>query len=733
MRKIFVSMAVLLLLGSSAATSLTSHAASAPLQWTWGNPTPSGGQFNAVAFGGGIYVAAGQDGALVSSPDGSHWTPYTGGFGVGGNYSSALYAGGQFVLAGVGPDGTSHITVSSDGVHWTDTQLSLNNDGKIGLAYGNGTYVALSGSSDATSPDGVNWTVHALGFEQAKDQGNLSLPDGRVDDLVIYANLVFIGYGEPAGSAGANQSVYYSTDNGVTWAASGTAACGAPFVSNGSGFFSYYWTNFSPVSVCTSTDGKNWARQNTTGLPSDALRPIVWNGTGFVMQNGQTYTSSDGINWTGNGISKTGPALTSAVAAGSGYLAAVHGPLSLATSPDFATWTTQSFASGVTNAGWNDVVYGGGQYVAVGIAYYNTLYPGSAILESNDGLNWNQVYASGTSSTTSSTPPLLTVAYGNGQYVAAGNDWLNAGGHDSLWLSSPDGISWSPITNPPSGLPVSDLAYGNGMFVVFVGNCESGGTCGAAVSSDGKNWTNNSMPSNLQNQRNLAFGNGKFVTLTSDTAYSSTDGITWTAGTSFTVAQNTHFIRVRSLGNGFGAVGSYTPPCMGAGSQCIDIPSYPVVALSADGATWSANILNTPVFPQAFLDIASDGTHYFLTTDDSFQDALAMSSDGKEWCSLSGFSVAAHPNTIVTNGTQIAAAGSSGAVLSSPLATGAGGSSVTCNGATYSILSVPSISGGGGGSGSTASGNGSSGGGALNLATLAALFTLLALRRRASL
>jgi len=692
-------------------------AAGAPLQWTWDNPTPSGDQFNVVAYGGGIYVAAGQDGVLFTSSDGIDWTSRSGGIGMGGNYTSAFYDGRQFLLAGVGADGTSHVTVSSDGIHWTDTPLTLANDGKIGLAYGNGTYLALSGSSDATSSDGMTWTVHSLGFEQAVDQSNLTLAEASVDDMVLYANHVFIAYGEPVGSVGANQGVYYSTDNGMSWTASGHAACGAPFVSNGSGFFSYDLTfSSSAVSVCTSTDGKNWTQQTANGLPPFGLwTPIVWNGSQFVTQsalNSQTYTSTAGVNWTGNGVSNNAPEIASAVVTGSGYLGAVYGILRFATSPDFADWTSQSLASGPASF-LNDMIYAGGKYITVG---------GSSILESSDGLAWTSIYVSAAGSIT-------TVAYGNGLYVAAGTD-IN---DNSLWLSSPDGLNWTAIATPPAGVVASDLAFGNGVFVAFVGNCQetSDGTCSAEVSMDGKTWVTHAMPPADQGPANLAFGDGEFVTLTgsnsnnSVTVYTSTDGSTWTAGSSFTAPQYTSFNRLRALGNGFGAVGTYFPPCTGQPLLCIDAPVYPAIALSPDGAAWSVSELN-PSF-QSFSDIATDGTHYFIANGSG----LALSTDGKEWCALGGFPIAARANTVIAAGNQLLSAGAQGDLVSSPLPTGAGGSSVACTGATYSALDIST--GGSGSGGTTGGGSSSSGSGSLDLATLLALLALPIFRRRTSL
>lgn len=239
-------------------------------------------------------------------------------------------------------------------------------------------------------------------------------------------------------------------------------------------------------------------------MPSFGIwTPIVWNGSQFVTQYSQTYSSTDGVNWTGNGINNTPPAMASAVETGSGYLGAVDGILSLAISPDFANWTSQSLASGPTSP-VNEMIYAGGKYIAVGGTPF--LDTGASILESSGGLGWTSVYTSSAGSS------LMTVAYGNGLYVAAGSD-MNG---NSLWLSSPDGLSWTAIAIPPAGALASDLAYGNGVFVAFVGNCraKAGGICSASVSTDGKTWVSHALPAADQGPTNLAFGGGRFVTLT---------------------------------------------------------------------------------------------------------------------------------------------------------------------------------------------------------------------------
>jgi hypothetical protein len=54
------------------------------------------------------------------------------------------------------------ILTSSDGVSWTNHDLSLSRN-LFGVAYGNGTFVAVGDNEVATSPDGLAWTLRSLG------------------------------------------------------------------------------------------------------------------------------------------------------------------------------------------------------------------------------------------------------------------------------------------------------------------------------------------------------------------------------------------------------------------------------------------------------------------------------------------------------------------------------------------------------------------------------------------
>jgi hypothetical protein len=107
---------------------------------------------------------------------------------------------------------------------------------------------------------------------------------------------------------------------------------------------------------------------------------------------------------------------------------------------------------------------------------------------------------------------LEAAASGGGIYVAVGED--------GFIMRSTDGTSW---TNVSSGFEddLSDVAYGNGVFVAVGGNT-------VLVSSDGLTWNEYPPPAGFYSY-SIAFGDGMFVALDSspNSVFTSPDGINW--------------------------------------------------------------------------------------------------------------------------------------------------------------------------------------------------------------
>jgi hypothetical protein len=215
---LFLSFLVALSLG------LTSLGLADPLDnWHWRNPLRTDNTLNGVAYGKGSFVAVGDAGTILTSPDGVTWTGKNSG--TSENLNGVVFANNVFVAVGdkgtiltsadgkiwannsgnfeslygvsygngvfvaVGNSGT--ILTSNDGVAWTKTS-GTPSISFYGVAYGNGAFVAVGqGNAVATSLDGTNWTERAAGEK----------------DLfgIVYENGLFVAVGETGSPQGANR------------------------------------------------------------------------------------------------------------------------------------------------------------------------------------------------------------------------------------------------------------------------------------------------------------------------------------------------------------------------------------------------------------------------------------------------------------------------------------------------------------------------------------------------
>ncbi len=213
-----------------------------------------------------------------------------------------------------------------------------------------------------------------------------------------------------------------TSDDGVAWRDqdSGTTALLNGITSNGS-----TWVAVGEDGVIlTSTDTETWtARNSGSGI---RLADVIWAGGQFVVVGGEfldssrILTSPGGETWTPR-TSATRTDIRSIGYDGLTYVA-VGASGTMQTSPDGVTWTlVPPQASG---ANLNGVTSDGGIFVAVG---QGSSFGGPFILSSPDGLTWTE--------RETGRGTLNDVLWGNGQFVAVGQL-----GH--VW-TSPDGISWT--------------------------------------------------------------------------------------------------------------------------------------------------------------------------------------------------------------------------------------------------------------------------------------------------
>jgi hypothetical protein len=275
----------------------------------------------------------------------------------------------------------------------------------------------------------------------------------------------------------------------------------------------------------------NWNTRNS-GV-TNVLNAVGYgNGVYVVVGNeGTLLSSTNGVNWTKRS-SGTTAALNSIVYANNLFVVVGENGTALS-SVNGTLWGRRT--SGTTEFLY-DVTYGGGKFVAVSDT-------GTVVISTN-GTTWtlkNWI-----------TPGCYGVAYGNGKFVSVGATYDCPSFfcyYNVATYYSTDGTTWSAVVRPGLPLAVSDVAFGNGVFVA-VGD---GGT--VLLSSSGTAWTQ-PLTGSSDFLWNVAFAHNTFVVVggVQGTILTSSDGQSWTPRNSGT---GNGLFNV-GYGNGtFVAVGQY--------------------------------------------------------------------------------------------------------------------------------------------------------------------------------
>ena len=144
--------------GNSQAYTLTSFNGA-----DWQPSTPGVKALKAVAFGNGLFVAVGDNGTIVSSPDGVSWTPRWSPI-TNDLMAITYFANSKFVVSGM----FGFSLNSNDGINWFESSRA--SFSIRALASGGGYVVAVGRSSNTgrlhATPDGFGWPGVNLIFPQ---------------------------------------------------------------------------------------------------------------------------------------------------------------------------------------------------------------------------------------------------------------------------------------------------------------------------------------------------------------------------------------------------------------------------------------------------------------------------------------------------------------------------------------------------------------------------------------
>jgi hypothetical protein len=220
---------------------------------------------NAIAYGGGKYVAVSDDSNIAYSEDGITWTAIPPGkdegttrFGSSNNVQGIAWGNGRFVAVGF----SGIAAYSDDGVTWTNVQIPIlgtSNGCIYGIAYGNGKFVAV-GYTEIYKRGAIAYSTDGITFTYVPQ-----LP-GEFGKFIIKA----VAYGSGKFVAGDNYGrMAYSAD-GITWT--------------------------------EVTDNSAWLVNNGWEPPYNtaSINSIAYGNNMFVATGNhiKLVTSADGVTWT---------------------------------------------------------------------------------------------------------------------------------------------------------------------------------------------------------------------------------------------------------------------------------------------------------------------------------------------------------------------------------------------------------------------------------------------------
>jgi hypothetical protein len=495
--------------------------------------TPFVGTFSGVDYMAGTFVVISwNDNRCLSSPDGITWTTRT--MPANRPWYDIANNGTHFVVA---VRGQNRVARSADGITWTQHSILNNN---------NWTYVMWTGSLFVvqctyspqrrinTSPDGVTWTRRYM---------PVMAPWSR--PAYLGTTLLSMAYDTAA----------ISTDNAVSWTQTTLPMSSTSWVSVS--FNGYFLAFNGSRQALRSTDGINWTTFTLPVEGCDVKDTVEYGGVLYLISNGSPHTvsTSDGLNWTvqNNYLpTRTSPfSFASADHNGSHFLMAGYESNVLKRSVNGVDWSDVTLPE---YGSWLNIHWNGQRYMLAPNS-------GDRVLTSTDGQNWtaqdlpgnvdfaqvhyfnntwlvfssaNPTYYYSTNNGTtwnSGTLPgsyaFYTTSPGPNRFVIPVYDYSS---QTIELLSTTDGINWV-VNNDVLGSNLATyIAYGNGRYVMtaYTG-------ANMAYSSDGLSWTTIPTPSASGYQ--LKFVNGRFIFVDYDSSsgsnvfHTSTDGITWTPGT----------------------------------------------------------------------------------------------------------------------------------------------------------------------------------------------------------
>ena len=440
----------------------------------WNVNTTTTDELVAVAWSDvlNLHIAVGEDGLIMSSPDGAIWQIEIGPSPSASWLSDVVWGNGRFIA--VGQDGT--ILSSTNGSEWG---IVFTGTGSLsGITWSGSAFVAVGNSVVLISPDGATWSPGTPPPLTALESVAWST------NLGLYAAVGWNGaiFTSATGSNWTDRSPseYSPSYREVIWD-------GTQFIAVG-----------DMGHIVTSSDGVTW----TTQTSGSDLQAVIWDGKRFVAvgDQGKVLTSSNGETWTYDGSGDGQDFLLDIACSGSKY----------AVGAQTAIYT-------FNQSGWSD-----GQWLGATSGCDGMMWSGTQFVGVGSGAGGATTWMSPDGSTFTYHDPGLGSSSALRDVTWNGIDQYIAVGYYGHIISSPDGSTWSKeVSNTSSNL--YGLTYGGGQYVAV-------GASGTVVTSpDGSNWSvRDSMISD--NLYDVVFTGTDYVAVgRSGRIVTSADGAIWSA------------------------------------------------------------------------------------------------------------------------------------------------------------------------------------------------------------
>ncbi len=365
-----------------------------------------------------------------------------------------------------------------------DTTMADLKGGTTGQILSKATNTDMDFVWTSPSPGDITGVTAGTGISGGGTSGDVTITNSMATAITTSGDLI---QGTGSGTfarlgVGTNGQVLTSNGTSATWSAPATSGVTWTPRTNGGG------ENFNAVATNGST---------------------IWVAAG---DTGSLYSSTDsGVTWTSR-TSGFGTTQINGLAFGNGIFVAVGNSGLLTTSTDGITWTART--AGVAANALLAVDYLNSTFIALGDGANGGT---GGITTSTDGITWTK-----RTTPASTTGTLLSIAYGNGYYVAVGQFSTTAGVYStnlSTWTAL--GVSLSQTVGSVSYVNSTFLAFSNNSSgdMYAIGNVPTGAWTGISAGSPGIAPTNQSMHNCVKTY------NSKFYTTGTSGGYAAIAGL----------------------------------------------------------------------------------------------------------------------------------------------------------------------------------------------------------------